>query len=83
MTEAVSVLIVAGFMLAAGYAGFLVGRDAAMRQAGETIANLRRRCMGLTAQRDRLLDQNGRMARTLGITRPVDPAPPAWMSDDA
>jgi len=68
-------------LFAVGGAGFLAGRDAAERKAGMTIANLRRRCMALTSQRDRAQEQANRYARVLNILPPVEVREPSWMDD--
>lgn len=80
MTELVSGLLGIGFLMGVGYAGYVGGRDAAERKAAETIANLRRRCAIVTNQRDRAVEANGRMARTLGLHGNPEPPTPDWMN---
>lgn len=80
MTELVSGVVGIAFLIGVGYAGYMGGRDAAERKASETIANLRRRCAILTSQRDRAVEANSRMARTLGLHRNPEPPTPDWMS---
>lgn len=82
MTEILTLSIGMAMLVGTGYAGYLGGRDAAERKAGETIANLRRRCLVLNAQRDRLLESNARLSRSLGLTA-NPPRLPMWMDDDA
>lgn len=67
MNEIISVVIVGAFMAGCVYAGFLGGRDASERKAAETVANLRRRLMVVTSQRDRAVENNARLARALGL----------------
>lgn len=72
-----------GVMLLAGctYAGFLFGRDAAERHAGETIANLRRQVVAYRARQDRLESRNAQLAAALHYAQPPNTAVPEWMRD--
>lgn len=79
MTELVTFIVGAIVVAAVGIGGYLGGRDAAERKAAETIGNLRRRCAVVTSQRDRAVESNSRMARTLGLTTPKPPEVPEWM----
>jgi hypothetical protein len=83
VTAVVSILIAGAILVSVGYAGFLAGRDSAEREAGRTIADLRRRCMALRSQRDRALEASARNARILGTLPPVVIPEPSWMRDDA
>lgn len=79
MTGFVSAVVGVVVLLAVGYAGYLGGRDAAERKASETISNLRRQVSILRAQRDRAVENNSRLARTLGLHRVEEPDVPDWM----
>ena len=78
VSEIVSVLIVGAFMAGCVYAGFLGGRDVSERKASERNANLQRRLMIVTDQRDRAVENNARLARALGL-HDTDPDAPEWM----
>lgn len=75
----VGVLAAVAVLFAVGYAGYLGGRDAAERKASETVSNLRRQVSILRGQRDRAVENNARLARTLGLQRVQEPELPEWL----
>jgi hypothetical protein len=81
MTELVAVLVAGVILVAVGWAGYLAGRDGARREAGNTIATLRRRNMALVAKLERTERAAGTHRRILGILPDVHVSEPGWMRE--